>query len=84
MNPLLAMLDKHKIEKQQIQNLMETLKTDKIGALGVISSWGIPPEEIQALMGQVMFNPGILEEAVAELGLKMEEVIQAKKDLEGS
>ncbi len=50
-------------------------------AMTFIAQLGIPPEKLQAIMSLVMADPGLIEEAVNELGLDLSKVEEAKAKL---
>ncbi|MCO4755963.1 MAG: DUF2999 family protein, partial [Bacteriovoracaceae bacterium] len=52
-----------------------------MAAMGVISKLGLAPEKLQQIMGMVMSNPGLIKEAVEELGLDYSAVEKAKDSL---
>ncbi|GDY28156.1 hypothetical protein AHAT_40460 [Agarivorans sp. Toyoura001] len=81
MNPILAMLRENIISDQQISELFEVLTQNPLAAMATISQLGLPQEQLQMLMGQVMQNPALIKEAVDELGLDFSKVEAAKEQL---
>ncbi|MDR9829577.1 DUF2999 family protein [Vibrio sp. FNV 38] len=81
MNPILAMLKENDISDVQIKEIFEALTQNPLAAMATISQLGLPQEKLQLLMGQVMQNPGLLKEAVDELGLDFAKVEAAKEQL---
>ena len=47
-----------------------------------IAELGLPQDQLQVLMGQVMQNPQLIKDAVEELGLDFSKVEQAKSKLQ--
>ncbi|MCI2285366.1 DUF2999 domain-containing protein [Colwellia sp. MSW7] len=85
MNPIIAMLKEHSISDEKINELFQTLTDNPLMAMGVIQQLGIPPEQLQGMMGLVMTQPNLIKEAVDELGLDFSKVEAAKSKLkEGS
>ena len=82
MNPIIQILKEHNVSQDQINDLFKTLTENPMAAMMTIQSLGIPPEKLQSLMGLVMTNPGLIKEAVEELGLDFSKVEQAKKTLD--
>ncbi len=82
MNPILEMLNKHNINNQQINDLFETLTQNPLAAMANIGQLGLPQDQLQLLMGQIMQNPQLIKEAVEELGLDFSKVEQAKNKLQ--
>ncbi|WP_163930429.1 DUF2999 family protein [Paraferrimonas sp. SM1919] len=81
MNPILEILKKHNISDDKIKELFDTLTSNPMAAMGIISQLGIEPAGLQQLMGLVMQNPSLLKEAVEELGLDFAKVEAAKQQL---
>ncbi len=81
MNPIIQILQEHDVSQAQINDLFQTLTENPMAAMMTIQTLGIPPEKLQALMGLVMTNPGLIKEAVDELGLDFSKVEQAKAAL---
>lgn len=81
MNPILAMLRENNISDQKISELFEVLTQNPLAAMATISQLGLPQEQLQLLMGQVMQNPALIKEAVEELGLDFAKVEAAKEQL---
>jgi hypothetical protein len=83
MNPIIAILKEHNIADEQIKSHFETLTENPLMAMGVVQQLGIPQDKLQQLMGLVMQNPGLIKEAVEELGLDFAKVEAAKEKLSG-
>jgi TRAP-type mannitol/chloroaromatic compound transport system permease large subunit len=81
MNPILAMLRENNISDQQSSELFEVLTQNPLAAMATISQLGLPQEQLQMLMGQVMQNPSLIKDAVEELGLDFSKVEAAKEQL---
>jgi len=85
MNPIIQMLKEENVSEQKINELFEALTENPLMAMGIIQQLGIPPEKLQAIMGVVMTQPSLIQEAVEELGLDFSKVEAAKAKLkEGS
>ncbi|RGP39455.1 hypothetical protein BPTFM16_02902 [Altererythrobacter insulae] len=50
-------------------------------AMAYIAQLEIPPEKLQSIMSLVMADPGLIEQAVVELGLDFSKVEEAKARL---
>lgn len=50
--------------------------------MATIAQLGLPQEQLQMLMAQVMQNPALIKEAVEELGLDFSKVEEAKAKLQ--
>ncbi|POB71443.1 hypothetical protein CRN59_04110, partial [Vibrio vulnificus] len=53
-----------------------------LAAMATIAQLGLPQEQLQMLMAQVMQNPALIKEAVEELGLDFSKVEEAKAKLQ--
>ncbi len=82
MNPIIAMLKENNISDQQINDIFQALTQNPLAAMATISQLGLPQEDLQKLMGQVMQNPALIKEAVDELGLDFSKVEEAKQKLQ--
>lgn len=82
MNPIIELLKENNISDQQINEIFTDLTQNPLMAMATIGNLGIPPEQLQPVMMQVMTNPALIKEAVAELGLDMSAVEQAKRTLD--
>ncbi|MGY0614660.1 DUF2999 family protein [Vibrio sp. FJH11] len=82
MNPILAMLKENNISDAQVNELFQTLTQNPLAAMMTISQLGLPQEQLQALMAQVMQSPVLIKEAVEELGLDFSKVVEAKEKLQ--
>lgn len=81
MNPILQILKELNVSDEKVKELFKTLTENPMMAMGVISKMGIPPEKLQSIMGMIMATPGIIKEAVDELGLDFSAVEKAKEAL---
>lgn len=79
MNPILALLKENNIEDAQIREIFQALTTNPLAAMATISQLGLPQEQLQQLMAQVMQNPALIKDAVEELGLDYAKVEAAKE-----
>lgn len=84
MNPIIQILQEHDVSQAQINDLFQTLTENPMAAMMTIQTLGIPPEKLQSLMGLVMTNPGLIKEAVDELGLDFSKVEEAKEALKNN
>ncbi len=82
MNPILAMLKENNISDAQVNELFQTLTQNPLAAMATIGQLGLPQEQLQMLMAQVMQNPALIKEAVEELGLDFSKVVEAKEKLQ--
>ena len=81
MNPIIALLKEHNVSDEQVKSLFQTLTENPLMAMGVLSQLGIAPEKLQGMMMLVMQNPGLIKDAVEELGLDFSRVEAAKAKL---
>lgn len=81
MNPILSILKEHQVSDEQIASLFQTLTENPMMAMATVGQLGIAPEKLQQLMGLIMQNPGLIKEAVEELGLDFAKVEAAKEKL---
>jgi len=84
MNPIIQLLKEQNITDEKINELFQALTENPIMAMTFIAQLGIPPEKLQAIMSIVMADPGLIEEAVNELGLDFSKVVEAKAELKGN
>ena len=82
MNPIIQTLKEHNVSDDKIAEVFQALTQNPFAAIATIQSLGIPQEKLQPLMMQVMTNPGLIKEAVEELGLDFSKVEEAKAKLE--
>lgn len=82
MNPILAMLKENNISDAQVKELFQTLTQNPLAAMATLGQLGLPHDQLQALMAQVMQNPALIKEAVEELGLDFSKVVEAKEKLQ--
>ncbi len=81
MNPIIAILKEHNVSDVQIKEVFQALTENPLMAMATVQQLGIAPEKLQALMMMVMQNPGLIKEAVDELGLDFAKVEAAKESL---
>ncbi len=84
MNPIIQLLKEHNINEDKINELFQALTENPLMAMGLIQGLGIPPEKLQAMMGLVMTQPELIQQAVEELGLDFSKVEAAKSKLKES
>ncbi|PQJ88313.1 MULTISPECIES: DUF2999 domain-containing protein [Aliivibrio] len=82
MNPIIQTLKEHNVSDEKISEVFQALTQNPLAAIATIQSLGIPQEQLQPLMMQVMTNPSLIKEAVEELGLDFSKVEEAKAKLE--
>ncbi len=82
MNPIIALLKEHNVSDEQVKSLFQTLTENPLMAMGVLGQLGIAPEKLQGMMMLVMQNPGLIKEAVEELGLDFSRVEAAKAKMD--
>ena len=82
MNPIIELLKAQDISDEQIASIFKELTENPIMAMATIGSLGIPPEQLQPVMMQVMTNPNLIKEAVVELGLDFSAVEKAKAQMD--
>ncbi|GLR75858.1 DUF2999 family protein [Aliivibrio sifiae] len=82
MNPIIQTLKEHNVSDDKITEVFQALTQNPLAAIATIQSLGIPQEQLQPLMMQVMTNPSLIKEAVEELGLDFSKVEEAKAKLE--
>ncbi len=82
MNPIIAMLKENNISDEQIHSLFHALTQNPLAAMTTISQLGLPQDQLQLLLGQVMQTPALIKEAVEELGLDFSKVEEAKAKLQ--
>ena len=81
MNPIIDVLQQAEVSQEKIVEVFEALTQNPMMAMAVIQNLGIPSDKLQAIIGLVMTNPGLIEEAVNELGLDFSKVEEAKAKL---
>jgi hypothetical protein len=81
MNPIIQILKELNISDEKINELFQALTENPMMAMAFIAQLGIPPEKLQAIMSLVMADPGLIEQAVNELGLDFSKVEEAKARL---
>lgn len=81
MNPIIDVLQQADVSQEKIVEVFEALTQNPMMAMAVIQNLGIPSDKLQAIIGLVMTNPGLIEEAVNELGLDFSKVEEAKAKL---
>lgn len=82
MNPIIALLKENNISDERINEIFQVLTENPMVAMLTISQLGLPQEQLQQVMGQVMLNPALIKEAVEELGLDFSKVEDAKAQLD--
>ncbi|WP_165314045.1 DUF2999 family protein [Vibrio ziniensis] len=82
MNPIIALLKENNVDNDKIQELFQALTQNPFAAMAIVGQLGLPQEQLQLLMGQVMQNPALIKEAVEELGLDFSKVEEAKAKLQ--
>ncbi|MGG5575412.1 DUF2999 family protein [Vibrio diazotrophicus] len=82
MNPIIALLKENNVSNDKIQELFQALTQNPLAAMAIVGQLGLPQEQLQLLMGQVMQNPALIKEAVEELGLDFSKVEEAKTKLQ--
>ncbi|WP_372770723.1 DUF2999 family protein [Pseudoalteromonas sp.] len=82
MNPIIALLKENNISDERINEIFQVLTENPMAAMLTISQLGLPQEQLQQVMGQVMLNPTLIKEAVEELGLDFSKVEKAKEQLD--
>jgi len=82
MNPIIALLKENNISDERINEIFQVLTENPMAAMLTISQLGLPQEQLQQVMGQVMLNPSLIKEAVEELGLDFSKVEDAKAQLD--
>lgn len=78
MNPIIAVLKENNVSDAQITEVFEALTQNPMAAMTTISQLGLPQDQLQQVMAEVMQNPGLIKEAVDELGLDFSKVEAAK------
>lgn len=81
MNPIIQLLKAQNISDEKIASIFKELTENPLMAMNTIAGLGIPQEQLQSVMMQVMTNPGLIKEAVEELGLDFSAVEKAKAQL---
>ncbi|RJG47778.1 DUF2999 family protein [Motilimonas pumila] len=82
MNPIISTLKEHNVSDEQIASIFQELTENPLQAMTTISQLGIPQEKLQPLIMSVMANPGLIQQAVEELGLDFSKVEAAKQKLD--
>lgn len=81
MNPIIQLLKDANISEQQTKDIFQSLTENPLMAMNTIGQLGIAPENLQAVMMQVMTQPNLIKEAVEELGFDFSAVEKAKEQL---
>ena len=84
MNPIIKLLKDHNVSESKIAELFKGLTENPLAAMSIIQDLGIPSEQLQSLMMIVMTTPALIEQAVAELGLDLSQVEEAKAKLKSA
>ncbi len=81
MNPIIQILTELNIGDDKISELFKALTENPMMAMAYIGQLNIPAEKLQTIMSLVMADPGLIEQAVNELGLDFSKVEEAKAKL---
>ena len=81
MNPIIAILKEHNVSDEQTKTVFQALTENPMMAMVTVQQLGIPQEKLQALMMMLIQDPGLIEEAVNELGFDFSKVEAAKASL---
>lgn len=81
MNPIIQTLKELNVSDEKIKELFQALTENPMMAMAYIAQLEVPPEKLQSIMSLVMADPGLIEEAVVELGLDYSKVEEAKAKL---
>jgi hypothetical protein len=81
MNPIIQILTELSISDDKISELFKALTENPMMAMVFIGQLNIPADKLQSIMSLVMADPGLIEQAVNELGLDFSKVEEAKAKL---
>lgn len=81
MNPIIATLKEHNVSDEKVHELFQAFTENPMMAMALVQQLGIPPEQLQQLMGLVMTQPHLIKEASDELGISDAEFAKAKEQL---
>lgn len=81
MNPIIQILKELNISDEKISELFQAVTENPMMAMAYLGQLSIPPEKFQEVMSLIMADPGLIEEAVNELGLDFSKVEEAKAKL---
>jgi len=81
MNPIIQILTELSISDEKISELFKALTENPMMAMAFIGQLNIPADKLQSIMSLVMADPGLIEQAVNELGLDFSKVEEAKAKL---
>ncbi|MGO2011631.1 MAG: DUF2999 family protein [Pseudoalteromonas sp.] len=81
MNPIIATLKEHNVSDEKVHELFQAFTENPMAAMALVQQLGIPPEQLQQLMGLVMTQPHLIKEASDELGISDAEFAKAKEQL---
>jgi hypothetical protein len=81
MNPIIQILTELNIGDDKISELFKALTENPMMAMAFIGQLNIPADKLQSIMSLVMAEPGLIEQAVNELGLDFSKVEEAKAKL---
>ncbi|MFD1620293.1 DUF2999 family protein [Thalassotalea marina] len=81
MNPIIQLLKEEDISDEKIAEIFTALTQNPLMAMNTIASLGLPQDKLQSVMMQVMANPELIKDAVAELGLDFSAVEKAKQTI---
>jgi hypothetical protein len=81
MNPIIQILTELNIGDDKISELFKALTENPMMAMAFIGQLNIPADKLQSIMSLVMADPGLIEQAVNDLGLDFSKVEEAKAKL---
>ncbi len=81
MNPIIQLLKDQQLSDERISAIFKELTENPLAAMNTIAGLGIPQDQLQPVMMQVMTNPSLIQEAVIELGLDERALEKAKQEL---
>lgn len=79
MNPIIQTLKEHNVSDEKIKEVFQALTENPLSAMSIITTLGIPEEQLKSLMMTVMTAPDLIKQAVEELGLDFSKVEEAKE-----
>ncbi|MGO2365825.1 MAG: DUF2999 family protein [Pseudoalteromonas sp.] len=78
---MIATLKEHNVSDEKVHELFQAFTENPMAAMALVQQLGIPPEQLQQLMGLVMTQPHLIKEASDELGISDAEFAKAKEQL---
>lgn len=81
MNPIIQLLRDENVSDEKITEVFTELTNNPLMAMNTVAALGLPQDKLQTVMMQVMANPGLIKDAVDELGLDFSAVEHAKQTL---